>query len=458
MRTTTRSTINIHRSPAGHADAADDASSTFDTARSLGRITGGRRSHPAHLRYNPDETLDNFRRRQRHAYLAGKLAWREHLINAQALQLYNELIHVVGANKFAWIKEETLAQHFDRSVSTIKRWISQLVHAGLIQRGRRFGSASLTSITAYQRDAPEQQPSITPVPAEPALPPARPAEDAPMPPTQVRPTAAVSAQSEPDASAKECSSAPQTSFVGSGSEPSISSFLRRHTMKTHHVNFSGGGGESIPPAFEIVRETEATRRLQAEGVGDPDVLQELGHRPLGEIERVIRYVARCRSADDLRRPGLIVHLVRRGFGTQRPSAAQGGRRRDGDRRKTAGSVSSARGARAAHSIAAAEPRGYEPVAPATAGEPVAAGASELGQVWVSAQERLQGMLTSEEYEIWLATTALLMLKDGVAVVGTPNIFVREKLTESYRLQLEAALETVVGHAVEVEVVVDVLPS
>src|SRR5919199_2183834 len=105
--------------------------------------------HPTHLRYNPHETLAAFQARQRHAYQAGKTAWRAGRINAQALQLYEELVRYVGANTCAWVKEETLARELDRSVSTIKRWMQQLVQAQLIRRGRRFGATSLTFLTAY---------------------------------------------------------------------------------------------------------------------------------------------------------------------------------------------------------------------------------------------------------------------------------------------------------------------
>src|SRR5687768_14701933 len=112
-------------------------------------MISARLQQPSHLLYNVHETLEEFRSRQRGAYEAGKLAWRAGLINGQALQLYNELVQCVGANKFAWVKEDRLAEQLGRSVSTIKRWMSQLVSAQLIRRGRRFGSASLTYIVAY---------------------------------------------------------------------------------------------------------------------------------------------------------------------------------------------------------------------------------------------------------------------------------------------------------------------
>ena len=105
--------------------------------------------HPTQLRYNPHETRETFQARQRHAYQAGKGAWRAGLINAQALQLYEELVRYVGGNRCAWVKEETLAAELHRSASTIKRWMQQLVQAGLIRRGRRFGATSLTALTAY---------------------------------------------------------------------------------------------------------------------------------------------------------------------------------------------------------------------------------------------------------------------------------------------------------------------
>ncbi len=126
-------------------------------------MIAARTQQPSHLLYNAHETLEEFRERQCRAYHTGKLAWREGLINGQALQLYNELVRCVGANKFAWVKEDTLAELLGRSVSTIKRWMSQLVSAELIRRGRRFGTSSLTYIVAYNQSSDlEEQPAAIP--------------------------------------------------------------------------------------------------------------------------------------------------------------------------------------------------------------------------------------------------------------------------------------------------------
>jgi hypothetical protein len=112
---------------------------------------------PAYILHDPRETFEQFQARQRAAYQAGKWAWREGVINAAAVHLYDELVRCVGANRFAWIKEDTLAAALERSVATIRRWMGQLVRAGLIRRDRRFGLSSLTSIVAYDMSAPIRQ-------------------------------------------------------------------------------------------------------------------------------------------------------------------------------------------------------------------------------------------------------------------------------------------------------------
>ena len=80
-------------------------------------------AQPSHLLYDPQETFEAFQNRQRSAYQAGKLAWRAGLVNGQALQMYDELVRYFGANKFCWVKAETLAAQLGLGVSTIKRWM-----------------------------------------------------------------------------------------------------------------------------------------------------------------------------------------------------------------------------------------------------------------------------------------------------------------------------------------------
>ena len=95
----------------------------------------------------------------------------------------------------------------------------------------------------------------------------------------------------------------------------ISADLRSHTYKDQHTRPRGGdGGESRDITDKRVRITPGVTYLEEEGIIDPGVLRELCQCPAAQVEQVVHYVARCRSADDPRRPGLIVHLLRRGFG------------------------------------------------------------------------------------------------------------------------------------------------
>ncbi|MDQ3732203.1 MAG: helix-turn-helix domain-containing protein, partial [Pseudomonadota bacterium] len=274
-------------------------------------------AQPFHLLYDPQETFDAFQRRQRSAYQAGKQAWRVGLVNGQALQLYDELVRYVGANKFCWVKEETLAAQLGRSASTIKRWMSQLVEAGLIRRGRRFGHTSLTRITAYLYDAsaePQEPPAaISAPPLEASHEDAQhPADTCEEQLQEARPTRMLD---HPEHT-QERQPTTTVAYDEPTHEPSISSLLLPHTYNDHHIKTSGGGKHTPPQISESTEGTATTIRLQDEGVNDPDVLHELQKHPLAEVEQVVRYVARCRTTEDPRRPGLIVHLIRRGFGSR----------------------------------------------------------------------------------------------------------------------------------------------
>jgi chromosomal replication initiation ATPase DnaA len=66
---------------------------------------------------------------------------------------------------------------------------------------------------------------------------------------------------------------------------------------------------------------------------------------------------------------------------------------------------------------------------------------------------LQHMTVSQnEWRVWLEPTYLFHLNDTCAVVGTPNMFVRDEVANRYQNQLEAALSVVVGRALRIEVV------
>src|SRR5919199_2597069 len=108
-------------------------------------------------------------------------------------------------------------------------------------------------------------------------------------------------------------------FFEPNSEPSISSVVHRDSVKTTKLKQGGGGTDTSTLSATVAVETATTVRLQEEGIVDITVLNELHDRPAAQVEAVIRYVAHCRTRDDPRRLGLIVHLLRRGFGLRRRS-------------------------------------------------------------------------------------------------------------------------------------------
>jgi hypothetical protein len=308
----------------------------------------------------PRETLQA---RQRKAYNAGKVAWRNDLINGQALQLYEELVRRVGANLYGWIGEETLAVELGRSTSTIKRWMRQLIAAQLIRRDRQFGHTTHTYISAYdQHDITEgNQDSTTP-------------------------------------------------FVRLASDPTIRSDLLPDSFKDQNLNSTGGGEET---SQKKVDDAAVTTRLQDEGVTDPDVLEELQHRSIEDIDTVLSYIARCRDRRDPRRAGLIVHLLRH------PERLP------------------ARRSRMTTSSCQNKPPEVD---------------AELGNTWKAVLERLSDEVPLESFVTWLRPTVLLHLDHDLAVIGAPNVFVRDEL-EKFRDTITTQLTLERAQTVNVEFVI-----
>ncbi len=393
-------------------------------------------AQPSYLQYAPHETFDAFQRRQRSAYQAGKQAWRAGLVNGQALQLYDELVRYVGANRFCWVKEETLAAQLGRSESTIKRWMRQLVEVGLISRGRRFGQTSLTFITAYCRDeSTEQEEPQEQHLAVSAPPPEAPHQDVERPTDtrEVLPQAnLLTSTLDHTEHAQECQAVHPAACGEPKNEPSISSLLLPHTYKDHHVKTCGGGKNAPTQTSEDTEETATTIRLQDEGVNDPDVLHELQEHPLAEVEQVVRYVARCRSTDDPRRPGLIVHLIRHGFWRRR-------RRRE-------------HAAADPHTIPRKAVPGAEDRQLATAPPPITLD-SELATRWRQALDLLSAQIDPQIYETWIKPTQLLLLDNDEAVLGTPNVFVRDEVGQHYAAQIAAALSASYGRPIGLQLVI-----
>jgi chromosomal replication initiator protein len=75
------------------------------------------------------------------------------------------------------------------------------------------------------------------------------------------------------------------------------------------------------------------------------------------------------------------------------------------------------------------------------------------QIWQAALGDLQLQLPRSEFDTWIRETTLVDLEDNQAIVGTPNIFAREKLEGRYVAPIQNTLNTILGYPVQVQVVI-----
>ena len=62
--------------------------------------------------YDAGETVEQFAARQRQAFAAFELAWREGRVSLKLKGYYDQLVRDVGANAYAWWSEERWAEAF----------------------------------------------------------------------------------------------------------------------------------------------------------------------------------------------------------------------------------------------------------------------------------------------------------------------------------------------------------
>ncbi len=368
-------------------------------------------SPPPHYLYDPQETLEQFRSRQKQAYAAGRRAWRERLIKAQLLPFYEALVGYVGQNQYAWVKEQTLADEFEVHVATIKRWLAKLEDAGLIRRQRRFATSSLTFITAY--DAVGQEIKNTDNLHE-------------------------KHQEIEDYRQKD------ELCVARKNAPTFGAFLPPDSIKTAHLILGGGGATSSTDG----QGDATTELLQREGVNDYYLTPAIDRTAFSELQAISGYLDRQRNVRD--RPRLFAWLASRGFGAQllngRARSAQDCRppaRHQGQRKHRAADAGTAG-------------RSTSPTAAWRAEMPPTGDAAELRRTWTQILAHLQPMLLPDVFATWFADTALLALEER-AVVGTPQVFARDVLLSEYLPLLQQAVQAVVQRFVDVVVVIDSPP-
>ena len=384
--------------------------------------------------------LAQLRARRSQAFAQGEAKARQREISADAyLFLYKELVGLAGDRTYCWPSLEYLAATLDTSEGTLKRWMKELERADLIQRKPRpGGQTSLTYISSYLEPDPhiESRPYLDDqrndeVDVQPLTGNSTPddllahvEQVAPSPPQGVQPD-------QPPVFF-----GPEQEIV---SDQSARSEVIRQTVKSRIVKNPGGygGGNGEKPAESnllTVIETEVARLLDDEDVRDPHAIAQLQDKPIGELQVLSGYLNRQTNVRC--RPGLFVWLARQDFGAK----LLAGRKRCKDQGcKSSGDLPA---------FAADDPRKY--LLPDHRGESVQ---PELADVWHRALNHLRPALPKDAYETWIKPTTLLVLEDGLAVVGTPNIFVRQEVEQCYKAHLEAALSQVCERPIVLQTVI-----
>ena len=192
--------------------------------------------------YDAGETVEQFATRQRQAFAAFELAWREGRVSLKLKGYYDQLVRDVGANAYAWWTEDRWAEAFGVSASTIKRVLAALMAAGLIRRERQFGSSSRTYLTVYDRaaacrmdedttDTDNQQLQPTPTTLPPSQHDIMNVEGAEQP----RPTSNQNPEAVQERQETNDYRQAGGSFFGSSSDPTIGSVLHQDHVKTWHL-------------------------------------------------------------------------------------------------------------------------------------------------------------------------------------------------------------------------------
>lgn len=348
-----------------------------------------------------------YQNRRAYAYEIGERAALQRIISTDAyLFLYKELVRLCKDRAFCWPGLDWLAEHLGMSVGTIKRWLDELVCAGLIRRKPRPGGlTTLTIIPALDAYDAGHVTIETELPDE---------HDRVLPITSATPA----------------SSTPTPLFFvpeqGISADPPDSAQVIRHTIKRQKVKSSVVGCCQQPdqdgtPAIIVNTVTEV---LQAAGLTDPVVINELHQEPLNEIQAIIRYVARQRHIDNP--PGLIVALARNKAGTAL--------------------------SRSARSPSHAPFQSVPSTAPAIQGASAASGVDPQTTAQILAQ--LQSRIAPDVWSVWFSDLHILDITERSMVVGVPNCLARDHVERAYTSALIDAGTAVLGRQLLVDVVID----
>ncbi len=75
------------------------------------------------------------------------------------------------------------------------------------------------------------------------------------------------------------------------------------------------------------------------------------------------------------------------------------------------------------------------------------------RIWESVLDMLKQRVARPDFDTWMSETTLIELAEGAAIIGTPNVFAREKLERSFMPVIAETLQLALGHAVIVQFVI-----
>jgi len=75
------------------------------------------------------------------------------------------------------------------------------------------------------------------------------------------------------------------------------------------------------------------------------------------------------------------------------------------------------------------------------------------EVWNRVLEGLLTQMARSDFETWIKPSVLLDVQDGSAIVGVPNIFVRQEIESRFLSMLGTALEKILGYRADLQVVI-----
>jgi hypothetical protein len=73
--------------------------------------------------------------------------------------------------------------------------------------------------------------------------------------------------------------------------------------------------------------------------------------------------------------------------------------------------------------------------------------------WHAVLEVLQAQMSHDVYDTWIRCSRLLLIDGNDAILGTPNVFVRDAMERDHRAAVEAALRQVSGRPLTLQVVI-----